>query len=150
MIESKSPIRNIETLENKDKIIRKTESYNEDNYKQSNDFKLKHTTLKEQVKQILRQDIQSRSDYTWLSIMIWIKQDAIKFIIPLEDYKKMYKPESISRVARELFEEARNGNKELNFLLKDTENLEKRENLQELNRGYFQDKNNIKLAEVIK
>lgn len=127
----------------------KTDNYN-DNYKESMDFKFKHTTCKEIVKQILRQDKKARKDYSWLLLLVWIKQGAIKFIIPLEDYKKMYKPESVSRVCRELVESAKKGNKELKWLLNDEETLEKRENLQELNRGYFQDKKSGELAKIVK
>jgi hypothetical protein len=43
------------------------------------DFKLKHLTLKSQVIQILKQDKKARTDYFWLCLLVWIKQDAIKF-----------------------------------------------------------------------
>ncbi len=126
------------------------DTYNQNKYKESMDFKLKHNTLKQKVLSILKSDKQARHDYFWLCLLVWIKQDAIKFIIPLEDYSKMYKPESISRIARELFEEARNGEVELQFLLKDTKTLDKRDNLRGLNYDYFQDKNNSELASFIK
>jgi len=120
------------------------------NYKESNDFKLKHLTLKNMVTQILKQDKLARKDYTWLLLLTWIKQGAIKFIIPLEDYGKMYKPESVSRVARELFTEAKKGNIELQFLLKDTETLDKRSNLENLNHDYYQEEKLSNLAVGLK
>ena len=125
------------------KIVTEKIEYPFSNYKESEDFKFKHLTCKDIVKQILKQDKLARKDYTWLLLLTWIKQGAVKLIIPLEDYGKMYKPESVSRVARELFTEARNGDIELQFLLKDTETIEKRDNLFNLNHDYYQD---IKLS----
>jgi len=111
---------------------------------------LKHLTLKQKVLSIVKQDKLARKDYFWLCLLVWIKSNNIKFIIPLEDYHKMYKPESISRIFRELMEEAKKGKPELQFLLNDTQTLNKRDNLQELNRQYFQTKNLGKQAEIVK
>ena len=113
---------------------------NDNNFKESMDFKLKHNTVKSRVLSILRQDKYARKDDFYLCLLTWVKSGHIKLIVPLEDFNKINKPESISRCRRQLIEEAKKGNKELNFLLKDTETMELRENYKNLYHDYYQDK----------
>ena len=138
-IETNNPIRNIEIIE---KIGNSEPEINLDRYKESMDFKKKHLTVKSKVLSILRSDKQARKDDFWLMLLYYVKSGHIKLIIPLEEFSKINKPESISRCRRELIKEAKQGVKELQFLLKDTETLNKRENLENLNHDYYQDKNN--------
>jgi hypothetical protein len=119
--------------------LTKTDTYGQERYKDSIGFKFQHETLKSRVLSILRGDKQARKDDFWLCLMIWIKSDNIKLVIPLEDYHKIYKPESISRIRRELIAEAKSGVKELQFLLNNEEILEERDDLEELNHNYYHD-----------
>lgn len=119
-------------------------------FKESNDFKYKHETLKSKVLQLLKQDKYARKDDFYLCLLTWVKSGHIKLIVPLEDFNKINKPESISRCRRQLIEEAKKGVKELNFLLKDTDTLELRENYKNLYHDYYQDKKISEEASYVK
>lgn len=128
----------------------KEELLSTDKYKKYLEFENQHHTLKELVKKIVYYDKEARSDYTKLLIQVWLSQNAIQFIIPMKDYNKMYKAESVSRVFRELMTDARSGAPELQFLLKDTETLDKRSNLEELNHKYYQENKLSEQAMILK
>ena len=134
-VESKNQIRCPEIIESVGTLRPDYKRLNE-----SDSFKYKHDTLKSKVLQLLKQDKYARKDDFYLCLLTWIKSGHIKLIIPLEDFNKIYKPESISRCRRRLIEEAKKGNKELKFLLKDTETMELRENYKNLYHDYYQDK----------
>jgi len=107
-------------------------------FKESIDFTLKHNHVKERVLSILKGDKYARKNDFYLCLVYWIKCGFIKMEIDFKDFNKITKPESISRCRRELISLAKKGNKELQFLLKDSETLNKRDNLQRLNREYYQ------------
>ena len=107
-------------------------------------FEREHMTLKELVKHIVKYDKQSRKDYFALCLQVWLSANQIQFLIPMSSYNKIYKPDSITRIFRELMKQAKKGDPELQFLLKDTETLDKRSNLETLNHNYY---NEIKLSE---
>jgi hypothetical protein len=113
----------IETIEKRGK----TEDIDLSRYKESDSFKFRHDKLREQVLSILRTDIQARKNDFWLCLLLWIKKGHIKLVIPLEEFHKINKPESISRARRKLIEQAKKGDKALSFLLNDEITLENRE-----------------------
>jgi len=133
----------IETIE---KVGSRTEYPDEERLKESADFSLKHNTIQERVKSILKMDKYARKDDLFLLLLYYVKCGMIKLIVPLEDFYKINKPESITRAKRKLFEMAKKGNKELNFLLKDEENLEVRKNQEELYRDYYSEKSAMERA----
>lgn len=142
-----NPIHAIETIIN---IGTKTDYPSLDKFKESIDFNLKHNTVKQRVLSILREDKYARKNDFYLCLLYWIKCGFIQMKVDFKDFDKITKPESISRCRRELILESKRGVKELRWLLNDEETLEKRENLKDLNRGYFQDKNNSEIAKIIK
>jgi hypothetical protein len=107
-------------------------------------FQRMHTTLKDLIKHIVKYDKLARKDYVHLCWRVWITSNQVQIISPMKDYSKIYKPDSITRIFRELIREAKKGKEELQFLLKDTETLDKRSNLENLNHEYY---NEIKLSE---
>lgn len=115
----------------------KTDFPSLEKFKESADFSLKHQKVKDRVLSILREDKYSRKNDFYLCLLYWIKCGFIKMEVDFKDFDRITKPETISRVRRELISEAKHGVKELNFLLSDEETLEKRENLQELNKDYY-------------
>jgi hypothetical protein len=106
---------------------KKTSEIDLKRYKESNDFSLRQETIRNRVLSILKTDIKSRKDDMWLCLLYWIKCGHIKLVIPLEEFHKINKPESISRARRKLIEDAKKGDKSLHFLLNDTETLDLRE-----------------------
>jgi len=114
------------------------------------EFNKKHITLKQIVKDILKHDKQARKDYFYLCLLVWLKSNQIQLIVPMKDYSKLYKPDSITRISRELFIEARKGVPDLQFLLKDTETLDKRSNLENLNHQYYQEEKLSNQAFILK
>lgn len=128
----------------------KQEIESTDKYKKYLEFEEQHLTLKELIKKITYYDKEARNNYFYLCLLCWIKSNQIQLIVPLKNYDKLYKPESISRVYRELVTEAKAGNKELQYLLKDEETLNKRENLENFNHSYYQNINNSKVALEVK
>jgi hypothetical protein len=121
-----------------------------DNFKENMAFNIKHNTVKEKVKSILRKDKYSRKNDFYLCLLYWIQNGDITMNVDFKDFKKICKPETISRIRRELISDAKKGNNELKWLLNDLETLDERDNLYNLNHDYYQDKNNSKIAEVIK
>lgn len=124
-----------------EKVVKKgltpTERPNNTRLKQSDGFTIKHNTIEGRVKQILKQDKYSRRDDLWLLLLYYVKCNMIKIIVPLEDFKKIHKPESITRAKRHLFSKAKEGNKELQFLLRDKENLDIRDEQEKKYKEYF-------------
>jgi len=104
---------------------------------ESESFNIIHKNVKDRVLSILKGDKYSRKNDFYLCMVYWIKCGFIKMQIDLKDFDKVTKPESISRCRRELIKEAKEGNLDLQFLLKDKEVLDKRETLKELNRRYY-------------
>ena len=70
--------------------------------------------------------------------------------IDFKDFNKITKPETISRVCRELVSEAKNGDESLKWLLNDCVTLNSRDVLMNLNHDYYQDKLNSKIAKQVK
>lgn len=105
--------------------------YNETN------FSIMHKKVKDRVLSILRGDKYARQNDFYLCLVYWIKCGFIKTEIDLKDLQNITKPESISRVRRELITQAKKGDAALQFLLKDEETLNERENLNQLNQGYY-------------
>ena len=120
------------------------------NFKESMTFNTKHNTVKEKVKSILRKDRYSRKNDFYLCLLYWIQNGDIQMKVDFKDFKKITKPETISRIRRELISEAKKGNKELKYLLNDEEILEERENLYNLNHQYYKEKNESEVASYIK
>ena len=120
------------------------------NFKESMTFNTKHNTVKEKVKSILRKDRYSIKNDFYLCLIYWIQNGDIQMKVDFKDFKKITKPETISRIRRELISEAKKGNKELKYLLNDEEILEERENLKTLNQAYYQEKKNSEVASYVK
>ena len=117
--------------------LKKTDLVNFERYTESDSFNILHNSVKDRVLSILKRDRLSRKNDMWLCLLYWIKSGQIKLVIPLSEFYKINKPESISRCRRELIKEAKSGVKELQFLLNDQETLLERENLKNLNTEYF-------------
>ena len=107
------------------------------NLKESLHFQKNMETIENRVVSILKGDRYARKKDWWLIILYWAKMGYIKVIIPEEQIGKITPPESITRVKRKLIKEAKEGKEELQFLLKDKENIEIRESHEELYREYF-------------
>ena len=110
-----------------EKVVKKgkspTERPNLKRLKESSDFAIRHKTIRKRVEQILKQDIYSRKDDLFLLLLYYVKCNMIKIIVPLSSFKKINKPESITREKRYLFSQAKKGDKDLQWLL-DKENIE--------------------------
>ena len=119
-----------------EKKLTKTDFPNVDKFKET-DFALKHNTVKDRVKSILREDKYARKNDFYLCLYYWIKCGYIKMEIDFKDFDKITKPETISRIRRELISQAKEGDEELQYLLDDTETLDKRETLKQLNQSYY-------------
>jgi len=119
-------------------------------FKESMTFNTKHNTVKEKVQAILRKDKYSRKNDFYLCLVYWIQNGDIQMKVDFKDFKKITKPETISRIRRELISEAKKGNKELKYLLNDEETLYERENLKTLNQAYYQEKRNSEVASYVK
>lgn len=145
--ETQNPIRCPEIIE---KLSTKTDKPSYDYFKESMAFNTRHNTVKEKVRSILRKDKYARKNYFYLCLLYWVQNGDIQMKVDFKDFSKITKPETISRCCRELVSEAKKGVKELSWLLNDEETLNNRNELSELNRGYYQDKNNSELAKVIK
>ena len=115
----------------------------EDRLKESNDFALKHDTIQERVKFILKFDKFARKDDLFLLLLYYVKCNMIKLIVPLSDFHNIHKPESITRAKRYLFQKAKKGDKELRFLLDDKDNLEIRNKQEENYRDYYNNKKEL-------
>lgn len=116
----------------------------------SSKFEREHMTLKELIKHIVKYDKLARKDYFHLCLRVWISSNQIQLIVPMSSYNKIYKPDSITRIFRELMTQAKKGNEELQFLLKDTETIDKRDNLENLNHNYYQEQNLSNRAMILK
>lgn len=113
-------------------------------------FSLRHNTVKERVKSLLRSDKYSRQNDFYLCLLYWVKMGFITTHIELKDFSKITKPESISRCRRELLKDAKQGDKDLQFLLNDNETLNKRQDLELLNHDYYQKQKSSWMAGWIK
>lgn len=125
-----------ETIIKKGKIT-PTDRPDNKRIKESNDFSIKHDTIEKRVKSLLRYDKYARKDDLFLLLLYYVKCNMIKIIVPLEDFKKIHKPESITRAKRYLFEKAKKGDNELKWLLDDQETLKTREREERKYREYF-------------
>lgn len=105
--------------------------------KESNDFTIRHKTVLNRVESILRHDILARKDYWWLQAVYYAKCNMIKEIVILKDYYKKHSPESINRCRRELYKKAREGDKELQWLLTDQTFLDSMKKEEENYREYY-------------
>ena len=62
----------------------------------------KQKEAKELVTRCLESDIRCRNSNLYLILMVWQKMQQIKCFIPYEEMNKMIKPETISRVRRQI------------------------------------------------
>jgi hypothetical protein len=130
--------------------MNKEELKKEDKQLDLDKFERMHTTLKELIKHIVQYDKLARKDYVHLCWRVWILSNQVQIISPMKDYSKIYKPDSITRIYRELIRAAKRGEPELQYLLNDEETLNKRNNLENLNHNYYQEKNLTNQALIIK
>ena len=129
---------NIEKVE-KPINLSPTEFPDNSRIKESMDFAIKHKTILERVKSILRYDKLARKDYWWLQALFYAKCGFIKELMVLENFRRKPSPESINRCRRELFKKAKGGDKELAWLLTDKEFIEDIKKEEELYRNYYSD-----------
>jgi len=113
-------------------------------FKESSDFVLRRKTIEDRVKSILQGDKYAREDDLWLLLMYYVKCNMIKVIVPLQDFQKSHKPESITRARRHLVEKAKKVKKngepvypDLQFLLNNQEVLDIRKNEEQKYREYY-------------
>ena len=121
------PYKQIEKVEKKGKLT-KTEEPSIDIETLNKRFDRRFQTVREKVIKILREDEFARKKDWWLTIRLWAMSGHIKIITPMDKLIEINAPESISRIRRSLVNEAKNGNKDLKFLLKDKETLIDHEN----------------------
>ena len=126
-----------------------TDYPSEDRVKESADFSLRFTNVKDRVASILRTDKFARRNDLWLCILYWVKMGQIKIIVPMEDFTKANDPETISRARRKLVEEAKNGAEELKFLLDEKIN-EMRETRAMTMSNYFSQENYRDKVNIVK
>jgi len=93
--------------------------------------------VRDKVLSILRNDEDTRKNDLYLCLKYWVKCGMIKVIIPMQDFGRTNAPETISRMRRKLFEEARKGDPDLKFLLKEKEVIEMRSQREEQMKDYF-------------
>lgn len=75
-------------------------------------------TLRENIIKILKEDKYTRNNATFLCLVYWAKMNQIKILIPQDKFGEMTPTESITRALRKIKEQAREGDPELSFLLK--------------------------------
>ena len=134
--ESFRPIRCIEKIEK----VGNLPEPNINKFKESMNFNTKHNNVKDKVRSLLRQDKYARRNYFYLCLLYWVQNGDITMNIYFKDFKKITKPETISRVCRELVSEAKKGDKDLKWLLNDEDILNERDNLKQLNHNYYKNK----------
>jgi hypothetical protein len=161
MIESNSPIYNIETEEIKDiykyelskkrhRNLMSNSKYKEDDFKESLYFQDKYDKVLDRVISIMREHPETRNFDWQLVLFYWAKMGMIKIIVPMDQLNKITPIESITRQKRKAIEKAKNGDENLKWLLKDKDNLEIREDHENKYHDYYQSKNNSNKAELIK
>lgn len=113
-------------------------------------FDARFKTAKDKVLSILRNDELARKDDFYLCLLFWIKSNQIKLIVPLDKIFYLNKPETISRARRSLIRQAKKGEPNLQFLLKDKETLEKREEERQEVSNYFSAESYSELGRSVK
>lgn len=132
------PERQVETIEKIKGIdVKKLEINKINDLEETKGFATRFKTVKDKVLSIVRNDEYARKDYFYLCLLFWIKTGAIKLIVPLDKFFYITKPESISRAYRSLVSDAKKGNPQLRFLLKDEETINNRQEIAEEIREYF-------------
>lgn len=121
--------------------FKKKESPDFDRLDISQGFEKRFKTVKERVTSIVKNDKYARKHYWWLYLLYLAKMKQIK-IITKDNTTKITSPETVSRALRELVKEAKEGKEKLQFLLKDTETLEKREQERLNYETHYNTKNN--------
>lgn len=144
-IQNNQSIETVEKIGDKKPIIP-----DQDNFNESMIFQKKMSTIEERVKSILRSDKYARKKDWWLILLYWVKMGYIKIVVPLENLNKITPPESITRVKRRLISMAKKGDKELRWLLNDLENIQIREEHEQLYHNYYADKKSQEIAGVVK
>jgi len=150
MKETSNPIRAVETIEIVGK--RKTDypSLNKpDLYTLNKRFDKRFQTLRQKVIKILKEDDYARKKDWWLTLRLWAMSGHIKIIVPLDKLLEINAPESISRIRRSLIKEAKLGNKDLRFLLKDEKVLNDRDVKAEESREVWAYKRDLNINSVI-
>ena len=61
-----------------------------------------HLKCKEMVSLLLEEDIRTRNDDLWLCLQLWQRMQHIRVMIDYRDMSRMFMPETISRVRREI------------------------------------------------
>ena len=117
----------------KGKVVEKP---NTENLNETKGFATRFPKVKDRVLSILKNDEYARRNYLYLCLRYWAKCGHIKIIVPMEKFEHVNSPETITRAARKLVEEAKTGPK-LKFLLKDKETLISRKNRQQEVSDYF-------------
>lgn len=157
MIESKTPINNIEKIEkmgdpvkiisgrHRSKDFKPTSTPNEDRVIDSLDFKFKFDNVKDRVKSIIKGDKYARENYLWLQILYYSKMGMLKLLVPLEDFQYANSPETITRAFRKLMEETKRGmHPDLKFLLEEHVNDIRKEREENMRNMFIQDKESEK------
>ena len=108
-------------------------------------FDKRFETLRQKVIKILKEDEFARKKDWWLVIRLWAMSGHIKIITPMDKLLEINAPESVSRIRRSLVKEAKAGNKDLKFLIKDKELLDDRNLKAEESREVWAYKRDIQL-----
>ena len=138
-IKYERPKPEIETIVKKG--LTPTDRPNNKRLKGSDSFAIKHDTIRKRVISILKTDKFARRNDLWLLLLYYHKMGYLTLKIDVSQFDKISMPESISRSRRAIYEEIRKGDlPELDFLLKETETLEIREEQEKKYREYFGNK----------
>ncbi len=100
-------------------------------------FAKRFPTVKLRVASILKNDSYARRKDWYLTVLYWIKCGYIKLIIPQDKLMTITSPETITRARRKLIEDAKKGDKKLQFLIKDNETISIRESRRKEMKEYF-------------
>jgi len=138
--------RSTEITLKKGKVVEKP---NTENLTETKGFATRFPKVKDRVLSILKNDEYARRNYLWLCLRYWAKCGHIKIVVPMEKFEHVNSPETITRAARKLVEEAKT-NQKLKFLLKDKETISMRNKRQEEISTYFSIDNSQKRARYIK
>jgi len=109
-------------------------------------FDKRFQTVREKVIKILKEDEFARKKDWWLVIRLWASSGHIKLITPMDKLLEINAPESVSRIRRSLIKEAKNGNQDLKFLLKDNDILDDRNKKAEESRDVWGYKRSLELG----
>jgi len=121
-----------------------------DLFEKNKEFDKRFKTVRERTLKILKEDKFARKEKWWLLIRYWCSAGYIKIVVPKEHLFNIVSPESVFRIQRRLIQEAKKGNENLSFLIKDKDLINKNESLNQESKEIWAYKNSLERIPILK